>query len=50
MSGYTRDAMLHSGELPPGLQFIEKPLNAETLMRRMREMFEVTTSPPRTRG
>jgi two-component system cell cycle sensor histidine kinase/response regulator CckA len=37
MSGYTDDAIVHHGVLEPGTAFIEKPITADTLLRKVRE-------------
>jgi PAS domain S-box-containing protein len=38
MSGYTDDAIGHHGVLPPGTEFLQKPLTPELLLRRMRQV------------
>jgi two-component system, cell cycle sensor histidine kinase and response regulator CckA len=37
MSGYTDDAIVHHGVLEPGTAFIEKPITADMLLRKVRE-------------
>ena len=38
MSGYTDKAMLHQGELDPGMAFLQKPFTPQTLARKVREV------------
>jgi PAS domain S-box-containing protein len=40
MSGYTRDAMMHSAELTEGTLFVEKPFTPEALTRKVREALD----------
>ena len=40
MSGYTDDSIVNHGILEPDVQFIQKPLTPETLLRRVREVLE----------
>jgi two-component system cell cycle sensor histidine kinase/response regulator CckA len=40
MSGYTRDAMMHSAELNEGTLFVEKPFTPEALTRKVREALD----------
>jgi len=40
MSGYTDDAIVHHGVLEPGIAFIGKPFNAESLARKVREVLD----------
>jgi PAS domain S-box-containing protein len=40
MSGYTRDAMMHSAELTDGMLFVEKPFTPEALTRKVREALD----------
>jgi CheY-like chemotaxis protein len=42
MSGYTDDAMLHSGGLLKGAGFIQKPFTAALLAQKMRELLDET--------
>jgi two-component system cell cycle sensor histidine kinase/response regulator CckA len=37
MSGYTDDAIVHQGELEPGIAFLQKPFTAQGLLRKVRE-------------
>ena len=39
MSGYSEDAISHHGLLAPGIAFLQKPFNAVTLRRKIREQF-----------
>ena len=38
VSGYTDKAMLHNGELDPGMAFLQKPFTPQTLARKVREV------------
>jgi two-component system, cell cycle sensor histidine kinase and response regulator CckA len=38
MSGYTEDAIVHHGVLKPGIAFLHKPFNSETLAQKIREV------------
>ncbi|MCL5735597.1 MAG: PAS domain S-box protein [Actinobacteria bacterium] len=40
MSGYTRNAIVHSGNLEDGVNYIEKPFAPEALARRVREILD----------
>jgi signal transduction histidine kinase/ActR/RegA family two-component response regulator len=40
MSGYTDIAMIHSGMLEPGFEFIEKPMTPDTICRRVRDVLD----------
>jgi two-component system cell cycle sensor histidine kinase/response regulator CckA len=44
MSGYTRDAMLHSADLSAGASFIEKPFTPEALTHKVREVLDRTNA------
>ncbi len=39
MSGYTDDAIAHHGVLKPGIAFLHKPFNSETLGQKVRDVF-----------
>jgi PAS domain S-box-containing protein len=41
MSGYTDDVVIRGGAFQPGTSFIQKPFDAESLARRIREMLDV---------
>jgi two-component SAPR family response regulator len=43
MSGYTNDAIVHHGALPPGTHFIAKPFSAENLTSKVREVLDQGT-------
>ncbi len=43
MSGYTDKAMLHQGELDPGMAFLQKPFTPQTLARKVREVLGAPT-------
>jgi DNA-binding NtrC family response regulator len=38
MSGYTDNAVIHNGLLEPGMAFLEKPFNPDTLARKVHEL------------
>lgn len=38
MSGYTNNALLHSGSLYPGTSFLQKPFTPDVLLRKVREV------------
>ncbi len=40
MSGYAENAIVHGGALEPGVEFIEKPLSAPALNRKVREVLD----------
>jgi hypothetical protein len=40
MSGYTEEAVVQQAALHPGIAFLHKPFTAETLGRKIREMFD----------
>jgi two-component system cell cycle sensor histidine kinase/response regulator CckA len=40
VSGYTDDAIVHQGQLDPGIEFLQKPFSAEDLSRRVREVLD----------
>jgi hypothetical protein len=40
MSGYTDNAIAHHGVLESGLNFIQKPLSVEGLVRKVREVLD----------
>lgn len=40
MSGYTDDAVVRNGQLPPGVPFIQKPFTASNLTRTVREVLD----------
>ncbi|OFX14520.1 MAG: hypothetical protein A2516_07200 [Alphaproteobacteria bacterium RIFOXYD12_FULL_60_8] len=42
MSGYTDDVVITSGELAPGEAFMEKPVNAQHLLKKLREILSLT--------
>jgi FixJ family two-component response regulator len=43
MSGYTDKAMLHHGELDPGMAFLQKPFTPQTLASKVREVLDAPT-------
>ncbi len=40
MSGYAENALAHHGELPQGLNFIQKPYHAAELAKKVREVLD----------
>ena len=40
VSGYTDDAIVHQGQLAPGIAFLQKPFTADVLNRRVREVLD----------
>src|SRR5438552_1106128 len=40
MSGFTDKAMVHQGELDPGMAFLQKPFTPQTLTRKVREVLD----------
>jgi two-component system, cell cycle sensor histidine kinase and response regulator CckA len=40
ISGYTGDAIVHHGQLDPGLELLQKPFTAGDLNRRVREVLD----------
>jgi CheY-like chemotaxis protein len=43
MSGFTDKAMVHYGELDPGMAFLQKPFSPQTLARKLREVLDAPT-------
>jgi hypothetical protein len=39
-SGHADGAIVHRGQLDPGLEFLQKPYSADTLSRRVREVLD----------
>jgi hypothetical protein len=40
MSGYSQGAVVHHGELEPGVELIQKPFTLEGLATRVREVLD----------
>jgi PAS domain S-box-containing protein len=45
VSGYTRDAVLERGALPPGTELLEKPFTPDELLRRARALLDAVPVP-----
>jgi len=45
MSGYTDNAIVHHGVLDPGASFVQKPIEMDVLLTKVREF--LSSSPPR---
>jgi len=43
MSGFTDKAIVHNGELDPGMAFLQKPFTPQTLTRKVREVLDAPT-------
>jgi CheY-like chemotaxis protein len=43
MSGYTRDAVVHSGRLDPDITLLEKPFRPDTPAKRVRDMLDAAS-------
>jgi hypothetical protein len=46
MSGHARDAIVHSGRLDEGVNFIGKPFTPESLATKVREVLDAGGRPP----
>jgi two-component system, NtrC family, sensor kinase len=47
-TGYTRNAIIHQGRLDPGVELLNKPFTASTLLRKVRQILDGgDTTPPR---
>ena len=40
MSGYTEETIMEHGVVGPGIAFLHKPFNSETLGRKIREVLD----------
>ena len=43
MSGYTDNALVHSGALPGGTNFLQKPFTPDLVLRRVRQVLDEAT-------
>jgi PAS domain S-box-containing protein len=49
MSGYTDNALVHSGSLSPGTTFLQKPFTPDLVLRRIREVLDEAAERRRSR-
>jgi PAS domain S-box-containing protein len=49
MSGYTDNALVHSGSLAPGTTFLQKPFTPDLVLRRIREVLDEVAERRRSR-
>jgi PAS domain S-box-containing protein len=49
MSGYTDNALVHSGSLAPGTTFLQKPFTPDLVLRRIREVLDEAAERRRSR-
>ncbi|HUO60636.1 MAG TPA: hypothetical protein VMU24_08200, partial [Candidatus Acidoferrales bacterium] len=50
MSGFTDNALMHSGSLPQSTLFLQKPFTPDVLLRRVRDILDELSIDQQRRG